>query len=779
MGLYLTEKHIKYKNGKDDCVSPFFIYHINNKRTKVFCSLKINNNNWCFDKKKVKSSDKDSSIKNKKIKSIRTQLESIINSYEIKNESLTPEKLKAEFEISKLLDPENQKITTKSILNSKVPLGPLSTKWKSHKGNINLVSPSNKRNIDIIVVGTGLAGASASATLAELGYNVKAFCFQDSPRRAHSIAAQGGINASKNYQGDGDSDYRLFYDTIKGGDYRSREANVYRLAEVSGNIIDQCVAQGVPFARDYGGLLDNRSFGGVQVSRTFYAKGQTGQQLLLGAYSAMNRQIARGKIEMFSRHEMMDIVKVDGKARGIIARNHVSGKLERFSAHAVVIASGGYGNIFYLSTNAMGSNVTASWKIHRKGAYFANPCFTQIHPTCIPVSGDYQSKLTLMSESLRNDGRIWVPKDITDAKLVREGKLSPVDIKEEDRDYYLERRYPAFGNLVPRDIASRAAKERCDNGFGVNKTGEAVYLDFSHSITRYGKEKALLNGQDENDDKIINALGKEVIKQKYGNLFQMYEKIVDEDPYVMPMKIYPAVHYTMGGVWVDYNLMTTIPGCFAIGEANFSDHGANRLGASALMQGLADGYFVLPYTIGDYLSDDISTGKIDTDTKEFEESEKSVQDLLTKLISNKGKKSVDYYHKKLGKIMWNKCGMSRNQNDLVDGINEIKKLRKDFYKNVNVTGKIEEYNEQLAKAVRVADFLELGELFAKDALERNESCGGHFREEYQTKDGEAIRDDKNYKFVSAWEYVGEPSQAKLHKEDLKYEEIEVKTRSYK
>ena len=779
MGLYLTEKHIKYKNGKDDCVSPFFIYHINNKRTKVFCSLKINNNNWCFDKKKVKSSDKDSSIKNKKIKSIRTQLESIINSYKIKNESLTPEKLKAEFEISKLLDPENQKITTKSILNSKVPLGPLSTKWKSHKGNINLVSPSNKRNIDIIVVGTGLAGASASATLAELGYNVKAFCFQDSPRRAHSIAAQGGINASKNYQGDGDSDYRLFYDTIKGGDYRSREANVYRLAEVSGNIIDQCVAQGVPFARDYGGLLDNRSFGGVQVSRTFYAKGQTGQQLLLGAYSAMNRQIARGKIEMFSRHEMMDIVKVDGKARGIIARNHVSGKLERFSAHAVVIASGGYGNIFYLSTNAMGSNVTASWKIHRKGAYFANPCFTQIHPTCIPVSGDYQSKLTLMSESLRNDGRIWVPKDITDAKLVREGKLSPVDIKEEDRDYYLERRYPAFGNLVPRDIASRAAKERCDNGFGVNKTGEAVYLDFSHSITRYGKEKALLNGQDENDDKIINALGKEVIKQKYGNLFQMYEKIVDEDPYVMPMKIYPAVHYTMGGVWVDYNLMTTIPGCFAIGEANFSDHGANRLGASALMQGLADGYFVLPYTIGDYLSDDISTGKIDTDTKEFEESEKSVQDLLTKLISNKGKKSVDYYHKKLGKIMWNKCGMSRNQNDLVDGINEIKKLRKDFYKNVNVTGKIEEYNEQLAKAVRVADFLELGELFAKDALERNESCGGHFREEYQTKDGEAIRDDKNYKFVSAWEYVGEPSDAKLHKEDLKYEEIEVKTRSYK
>ena len=664
-------------------------------------------------------------------------------------------------------------------LQSKVPEGPLAQKWTNHKNTIDLVNPSNKRNIDIIVVGTGLAGASASATLAELGYNVKAFCFQDSPRRAHSIAAQGGINASKNYQGDGDSDYRLFYDTIKGGDYRSREANVYRLAEVSGNIIDQCVAQGVPFARDYGGLLDNRSFGGVQVSRTFYAKGQTGQQLLLGAYSAMNRQIARGKIEMFSRHEMMDLVKVDGKARGIIARNHVTGKLERFSAHAVVIASGGYGNIFYLSTNAMGSNVTASWKIHKKGAYFANPCFTQIHPTCIPVSGDYQSKLTLMSESLRNDGRIWVPKDLTDAKLVQEGKLSPLDIKEEDRDYYLERRYPAFGNLVPRDIASRAAKERCDNGFGVNKTGEAVYLDFSHSIIRYGKEKALLNGQDENNLEIVKKLGREIIKQKYGNLFQMYEKIVDEDPYVMPMKIYPAVHYTMGGLWVDYNLMTTIPGCFAIGEANFSDHGANRLGASALMQGLADGYFVLPYTIGDYLSDDISTGIISTETKEFEESEKSVQELLNKLISNKGKNSVDYYHKKLGKIMWNKCGMSRNQNDLVDAINEIKKLRNDFYKNVNVTGKIGEYNEELAKAVRVADFLELGELFAKDALERNESCGGHFREEYQTKDGEAIRDDKNFKFVSAWEYVGEPSEAKLHKEDLKYEEIEVKTRSYK
>ena len=779
MGLYLTEKHIKYKNGKEDVVSPFFIYHHNNKRTKFFCSLKIKNNDWCFDSKKVKSSDKDSGKKNKHIRSVKLQLNTIIDNYNKENKLLTPDKLRTEFEINKITRSEIKKIKTNSKLDSKIPKGPLSEKWESHKGNINLVSPSNKRNIDIIVVGTGLAGASASATLAELGYNVKAFCFQDSPRRAHSIAAQGGINASKNYQGDGDSDYRLFYDTIKGGDYRSREANVYRLAEVSGNIIDQCVAQGVPFARDYGGLLDNRSFGGVQVSRTFYAKGQTGQQLLLGAYSAMNRQIARGKIEMFSRHEMMDLVKVDGKARGIIARNHISGKLERFSAHAVVIASGGYGNIFYLSTNAMGSNVTASWKIHKKGAYFANPCFTQIHPTCIPVSGDYQSKLTLMSESLRNDGRIWVPKDLADAKLVQEGKLSPLDIKEDDRDYYLERRYPAFGNLVPRDIASRAAKERCDKGYGVNKTGEAVYLDFSHSIIRYGKEKALLNGQDENDESVINELGKEVIKQKYGNLFQMYEKIVDEDPYVFPMKIYPAVHYTMGGVWVDYNLMTSIPGCFAIGEANFSDHGANRLGASALMQGLADGYFVLPYTIGDYLSDDISTGKISTETNEFVESEKGVQELLTKLVNNKGKNSVDYYHKKLGKIMWNKCGMSRNQNDLVDAINEIKKLRTDFYNNVNVTGKINEYNEELAKAVRVADFLELGELFAKDALERNESCGGHFREEYQTKDGEAIRDDINFKFVSAWEYVGEPSKAKLHREELKYEEIEVKTRSYK
>ena len=666
-----------------------------------------------------------------------------------------------------------------SKLNSKIPKGPLSGKWTNHKGKINLVSPSNKRNIDVIVVGTGLAGASASATLAELGYNVKSFCFQDSPRRAHSIAAQGGINAAKNYQGDGDSTYRLFYDTIKGGDYRSREANVYRLAEVSGNIIDQCVAQGVPFARDYGGLLDNRSFGGVQVSRTFYAKGQTGQQLLLGAYSAMNRQIARGKIKMYSRHEMMDIVLVKGKARGIIARNLVNGEIERHSAHAVVIASGGYGNIFFLSTNAMGSNVSAAWKIHKKGAFFANPCFTQIHPTCIPVSGDYQSKLTLMSESLRNDGRIWVPKEKADAKLIREGKLSPIDIPENKRDYYLERRYPAFGNLVPRDIASRAAKERCDNGYGVNKTGEAVYLDFSHAIIRYGEEKAKVSGLDSSDSKLVSKLGKEIVKQKYGNLFQMYEKIVDENPYELPMKIYPAVHYTMGGVWVDYNLMTSIPGCFAIGEANFSDHGANRLGASALMQGLADGYFVLPYTIGDYLSNEISTGEISTDLPEFEKSEKEILEKLKKLISNKGEKSVDYYHKKLGKIMWNKCGMSRNEKDLKTAIKEIKDLREDFHNNVKIPGGLNEFNEQLAKATRVSDFLELGELFAIDALERNESCGGHFREEFQTDDGEAIRDDKKFKFVSAWEYNDDPSKPILHKEDLEYEDIEIKTRSYK
>lgn len=665
------------------------------------------------------------------------------------------------------------------LLDSKVPSGPLADKWKKHKNEIDLVNPANKRNIDIIVVGTGLAGGSAAATLAELGYNVKTFCYQDSPRRAHSIAAQGGINAAKNYQGDGDSNYRLFYDTIKGGDYRSREANVYRLAEVSGNIIDQCVAQGVPFAREYGGLLDNRSFGGVLVSRTFYAKGQTGQQLLLGAYSAMNRQIHRGKIQAFNRHEMMDLVKVNGKARGIIARDLVTGKIERHSAHAVVLATGGYGNVFFLSTNAMGSNVMAAWRAHRRGAFFANPCFTQIHPTCIPVSGEHQSKLTLMSESLRNDGRIWVPAKLEDAKAIREGKLKPTELKEEDRDYYLERRYPAFGNLVPRDVASRAAKERCDAGFGVNKTGEAVYLDFAAAIMRYGKEKALTSGLHNASDNEIRRLGEEVIEAKYGNLFQMYEKIVDENPYKTPMKIYPAVHYTMGGLWVDYNLQTTVEGCYALGEANFSDHGANRLGASALMQGLADGYFVLPYTIGGYLSKDIRTGKIPTDSPEFDAAEKEVKDRIAKLMSAKGTHSVDYYHKTLGKIMWNKCGMSRNIKELNEAIDEISELRADFWENVRVPGASEGKNQELEKAGRVADFLELGELFAKDALNRNESCGGHFREEYQTPDGEALRDDKNFKFVSAWEYKGTPKEAALHKEDLIYENIELKTRSYK
>jgi len=664
-------------------------------------------------------------------------------------------------------------------LDAKIPEGPIAEKWTNHKNNINLVSPANKRQIDVIVVGTGLAGGSAAATLSELGYNVKAFCFQDSPRRAHSIAAQGGINAAKNYQGDGDSTYRLFYDTVKGGDYRSREANVFRLAEVSTNIIDQCVAQGVPFARDYGGLLDNRSFGGVLVSRTFYAKGQTGQQLLLGAYSAMNRQIGRGKIKMYNRHEMLDLVKVDGKARGIITRNLITGEIERHAAHAVVIASGGYGNLFYLSTNAMGSNVTAAWKIHKQGAYFANPCFTQIHPTCIPVSGENQSKLTLMSESLRNDGRIWVPKKKEDAAAIREGKLKPTELAEEDRDYYLERRYPAFGNLVPRDVASRAAKERCDEGYGVNKTGEAVYLDFADSIVRYGKEKAHVKGLDESDMGLVRKLGKEIIKAKYGNLFQMYEKIVDQNPYETPMMIYPAVHYTMGGVWVDYNLMTTVPGCFAIGEANFSDHGANRLGASALMQGLADGYFVLPYTIGDYLADDIRTGPITTDSPEFEEAEASVRYQIDAFMNNKGSKTVDYFHRKLGKIIWDKCGMSRNEKQLKEAINEVKALREAFYKEVFVPGTADSFNEPLAKALRVADFLELGELFAKDALERTESCGGHFREESQSPEGEALRDDANFTFVSAWEYKGEPSEAKLHKEELNYENIELKTRSYK
>ena len=670
-----------------------------------------------------------------------------------------------------------------STLDSKIPSGPLADKWTKHKNEIDLVNPANKRNIDVIIVGTGLAGGSAAATLAELGYNVKTFCYQDSPRRAHSIAAQGGINAAKNYQGDGDSAYRLFYDTVKGGDYRSREANVHRLAEVSTNIIDQCVAQGVPFAREYGGLLDNRSFGGVLVSRTFYAKGQTGQQLLLGAYSAMNRQINRGKIQSFNRHEMLDVVKVDGKARGIIARNLITGEIERHSAHAVVLASGGYGNVFFLSTNAMGSNVTASWRAHRRGAYFANPCYTQIHPTCIPVSGDHQSKLTLMSESLRNDGRIWVPRKKEDALAIRDGKLKPTQLSEEDRDYYLERRYPAFGNLVPRDVASRAAKECCDAGFGVNKTGEAVYLDFATAIERYGKEKALIEKISNPTEAEIYKMGAAVIENKYGNLFQMYEKIVDENPYKTPMMIYPAVHYTMGGLWVDYNLQTTVEGLYATGEANFSDHGANRLGASALMQGLADGYFVLPYTIGDYLSKDIRTGEIPTDTKEFDQAENEVKDRINKLMGGSGARSVDYYHKKLGKIMWNKCGMSRNEKDLKDAIEEIAALREDFWNSVKVPGTKDTLNQELEKAGRVADFLELGELFAKDALDRNESCGGHFREESVEIDGpqkgEALRDDKNFKYVSAWEYKGAPKEALLHKEELNFENIELKTRSYK
>ena len=666
-----------------------------------------------------------------------------------------------------------------TTLDAKIPDGPIAEKWTKHKNDINLVNPANKRNIDIIMIGTGLAGASAAATLAELGYNVKTFCFQDSPRRAHSIAAQGGINASKNYQGDGDSDYRLFYDTVKGGDYRSREANVYRLAEVSGSIIDQCVAQGVPFAREYGGLLDNRSFGGVLVSRTFYAKGQTGQQLLLGAYSAMNRQINRGKIQSFNRHEMMDIVLIDGKARGIIARNMITGEIERYSAHAVVLASGGYGNVFFLSTNAMGSNVTAAWRAHKKGAFFANPCFTQIHPTCIPVSGELQSKLTLMSESLRNDGRIWVPAKKEDAEAIRSGKLKPTEIPEEDRDYYLERRYPAFGNLVPRDVASRAAKERCDAGYGINKTGEAVYLDFAAAIERYGKEKAFTSGIENPTKEEIKNFGDEAIENKYGNLFEMYEKIIDENPYQTPMMIYPAVHYTMGGLWVDYNLMTTIPGCYATGEANFSDHGANRLGASALMQGLADGYFVLPYTIGDYLADDIQTGSIPTDHEAFDEAEKAIKNQLQKLIDIKGDIPVDDFHRKLGKIMWNKCGMARNEKDLKSAIKEISELRDEFYKNVRIPGKANGKNAELEKAARVIDFLELGELFAKDALSRNESCGGHFRDEYQTPEGEALRDDENFRYVAAWEYKGEPKDAVLHKEQLLYENIELKTRSYK
>lgn len=666
-----------------------------------------------------------------------------------------------------------------SVLDSKIPKGELKDKWTYYKDHVNLVNPANKRAIDVIVIGTGLAGSSAAASLAEMGYSVKAFCFQDSPRRAHSIAAQGGINAAKNYKNDGDSTFRLFYDTIKGGDYRAREANVHRLAEVSANIIDQCVAQGVPFARDYGGMLDNRSFGGTLVQRTFYAAGQTGQQLLLGAYSAISKEVAKGSVQMYSRHEMLDIVIVGGKARGIIARNLVTGEIERHSAHAVLLCSGGYGNVFFLSTNAMGSNVTAAWKAYKRGAFFGNPCYTQIHPTCIPVSGDHQSKLTLMSESLRNDGRIWVPKNMDDVKAIREKRKKPTDLKEEERDYYLERRYPSFGNLVPRDVASRAAKERCDAGYGVNATGEAVYLDFAFNMKyKYGKVEATKKGIQNPTEEQLTALGKEVIKEKYGNLFDMYMQITGENPYETPMMIYPAVHYTMGGLWVDYNLMTTIPGCYALGEANFSDHGANRLGASALMQGLADGYFVIPYTIGEYLANDIRTGKIPSNTPEFDEAERLVKERIEKLINNNGTKPVDYFHKRLGKVMWDKCGMARNAEGLKQAIEEIKAIRSDFWTNVRVTGSANEFNQELEKAGRVADFLELGELMCKDALERNESCGGHFREEYQTEEGEALRDDDKFAHVAAWEFKGEGEPVR-HKEELVYENIKLVQRSYK
>ncbi len=657
------------------------------------------------------------------------------------------------------------------MLDSKIPAGEIDKKWTKYKSSVSLVNPANKRNIEIIVVGTGLAGASAASSLAEMGYKVKAFCYQDSPRRAHSIAAQGGINAAKNYQNDGDSVYRLFYDTIKGGDYRAREGNVHRLAEVSGSIIDQCVAQGVPFAREYGGLLSNRSFGGTQVQRTFYAAGQTGQQLLLGAYSALQRQIGLGNVEMFTRHEMMDVVTIDGKARGIIARDLITGKLERHFGHAVLLCTGGYGNVFFLSTNAMGSNVTAAWKATKKGAYFANPCYTQIHPTCIPFSGHHQSKLTLMSESLRNDGRIWVPKQKNDN---RPGN----DIPDAERDYYLERRYPAFGNLVPRDIASRAAKERCDEGYGVGTSKMAVYLDFADAILRYGKGEANKTSQSNLSDDEIKALGKEVVKEKYGNLFDMYKQITGEDPYNQPMRIYPAVHYTMGGLWVDYNLMTNIPGLYALGEANFSDHGANRLGASALMQGLADGYFVIPYTIGAYLAGDIRTKAIPTDAPEFMEAEKAVKDRIDTLFNIKGTKTVDYFHRKLGRIMWDKCGMARNEVGLKEAIAEIQAIQKEFWSDVRIPGEANDFNPELEKAGRVADFLELGELMCVDALNRNESCGGHFREEYQTEDGEALRDDVNYAYVAAWENKGN-SVYELHKEDLVYENIKIAQRSYK
>ena len=657
------------------------------------------------------------------------------------------------------------------MLDSKIPAGKLEEKWVDYKGHCKLVNPANKRKLEIIIVGTGLAGASAAASLGELGYSVKCFCYQDSPRRAHSIAAQGGINAAKNYQNDGDSVFRLFYDTIKGGDYRARESNVHRLAEVSTAIIDQCVAQGVPFAREYGGLLSNRSFGGTQVQRTFYAAGQTGQQLLIGAYQALERQVALGNVKMYSRHEMLDVVMVDGKTRGIIARNLISGELERYFGHAVLLASGGYGNVFYLSTNAMGCNVTAAWKAHKQGALFANPCFTQIHPTCIPVSGDHQSKLTLMSESLRNDGRIWVPKKQNDTR-------KPNDIPEEERDYYLERRYPAFGNLVPRDVASRAAKERCDAGYGVGTSKQAVYLDYADAVLRYGKIEAGKHGLTNPTKEQLRHYGLDVVKEKYGNLFDMYEKITGENPYEVPMRIYPAVHYTMGGLWVDYELQTTIPGLYCMGEANFSDHGANRLGASALMQGLADGYFVIPYTIGNYLADEIATKAIPLDHPAFVESEKKVADRLDTLLKIQGKQTVESFHKRLGKIMWDKCGMARNEEGLNEAIQQIQALKKEFWSDVKIPGSQLGVNNELDKAGRVADFIELGELMCKDALDRNESCGGHFREEYQTPDGEALRDDVNFMYVAAWKYNGD-SNWELNKEDLDYEVIKPSQRNYK
>ncbi len=657
------------------------------------------------------------------------------------------------------------------MLDSKIPGGPLNEKWSSYKGHCKLVNPTNKRRMEVIVVGTGLAGASTAASLGELGYNVKAFCFQDSPRRAHSIAAQGGINAAKNYQNDGDSVYRLFYDTIKGGDYRSRESNVHRLAEVSVNIIDQCVAQGVPFAREYSGVLSNRSFGGVQVQRTFYAAGQTGQQLLIGAYQALERQVALGTVKMYARHEMLDVVIIDGKCRGIIVRNLITGKLERYSAHAVLLCTGGYGNVFYLSTNAMGCNVTAIWKAHKKGAYFGNPCFTQIHPTCIPVTGDHQSKLTLMSESLRNDGRIWVPKKQGETRRANE-------IPEEERDYYLERRYPAFGNLVPRDVASRAAKERCDAGYGVGTSKQAVYLDYKEAISRYGKMECSKLGIESPTDEQIRHHGIEVVKEKYGNLFDMYEKITGENPYEVPMRIYPAVHYTMGGLWVDYELMSTVKGLYVLGEANFSDHGANRLGASALMQGLADGYFVIPYTVGNYLADEIRNAVPPTTHEAFDEAEKKVEDRITQLMNIKGTQTVESFHKKLGKIMWDKCGMARNAQGLQEAIKEIRELKEEFWKDVKIPGEINEMNPELDKAQRVADFIELGELMCIDALNRNESAGGHFRDEYQTPEGEALRQDDQYMYVAAWEYKGE-HEWELHKEELKYEEVKPTQRSYK